>query len=69
MIWAIENPRRGVIEPDEMDFERPLAICRPYLGSVVGEYTDWTPLFQRAELFAEEIDTSDAWQFRNVRVM
>ena len=24
MIWAIENPRRGVIEPDEMDFERPL---------------------------------------------
>ena len=51
-----------------MDFKRPLEICRPYLGTVVGEYTDWTPLYQRGELFAEDVDTSDAWQFKNVRV-
>jgi hypothetical protein len=44
MIWAIENPERGVIEPDEMDFERVLEICMPYLGPLVGVYTDWTPL-------------------------
>ena len=36
-----------------MEFERPLAICMPYLGKVVGKYTDWTPLYQRGELFAE----------------
>jgi homospermidine synthase len=69
MIWAIENPNRGLIEPDEMDFERPFEICKPYLGTVVGEYTDWTPLHQRAELFAEDLDRSDPWQFKNVRVV
>jgi homospermidine synthase len=69
MIWAMENPNRGIIEPDEMDFERPLAICMPYLGSVVGTYTDWTPLYQRAELFEEDLDRSDPWQFKNVRVV
>jgi homospermidine synthase len=69
MIWAMENPRRGIVEPDEMDFERPLAICRPYLGKLVGRYTDWTPLYQRGELFAEDLDHSDPWQFKNVRVV
>src|SRR5271169_3459022 len=56
VIWAMENPRRGIVEPDEMDFERNLAICMPYLGTVVGEYTSWTPLDQRGELFAEDLD-------------
>lgn len=69
MIWAMENPRRGIVEPDEMEFERPLGICMPYLGSVVGAYTDWTPLHQRGELFAEDLDTEDPWQFKNVRVI
>jgi len=69
MIWAMENPNRGIVEPDEMDFERPLQICLPYLGAVVGKYTDWTPLYQRGELFAEDLDTSDPWQFKNVRVV
>jgi homospermidine synthase len=69
MIWAMENPRRGLVEPDEMDFERPLSICKPYLGTVTGAYTDWTPLYQRGELFAEDLDTADPWQFKNVRVV
>ena len=69
MIWAMENPNRGIVEPDDMDFERPLEICLPYLGKMVGEYTDWTPLLQRGELFAEDLDTTDPWQFKNVRVV
>jgi homospermidine synthase len=69
MIWAMENPKRGIVEPDDMDFARPLAICMPYLGTVVGKYTDWTPLHQRGELFEEDLDTSDPWQFKNVRVV
>ena len=69
MIWAMEHPDRGIVEPDEMDHERPLQICRPYLGKVVGAYTDWTPLHQRGELFAEDLDTADPWQFKNVRVV
>ncbi|MBI4693801.1 MAG: homospermidine synthase [Gammaproteobacteria bacterium] len=68
MIWAMENPDRGVVEPDEMDFQRVLEICMPYLGPVVGEYTDWTPLFDRGWLFPEDLDASDPWQFKNIRV-
>ena len=69
MIWAIENPNRGIVEPDDIDFERALEICRPYLGKLVGKYTDWTPLERRAELFPEDLDTADPWQFKNVRVV
>ncbi len=69
MVWAMENPARGLIEPDDMDFERPLGICMPYLGKVVGRYTEWTPLEGRGELFPEDLDTADAWQFKNIRVV
>jgi homospermidine synthase len=68
LIWAIENPDRGVTEPDEMDFRRNLEICMPYLGPVVGQYTDWNPLVDRGALFEEDLDKSDAWQFKNVLV-
>jgi homospermidine synthase len=69
VIWAMENPNRGVVEPDDMEFQRPLQICTPYLGKVIGKYTDWTPLHQRGELFDEDLDRTDPWQFKNVRVV
>jgi homospermidine synthase len=68
MVWAMENPNAGLTEPDEMDYKRNLEICMPYLGPVVGKYTDWTPLHERERLFPEDIDTTDPWQFKNVRV-
>ncbi|HTI83205.1 MAG TPA: saccharopine dehydrogenase C-terminal domain-containing protein [Acetobacteraceae bacterium] len=68
MVWAIENPRRGVVEADELDHERILSIMEPYLGSMVGAYTDWTPVKGRGGLFPEDIDPADPWQFRNVIV-
>lgn len=69
VIYAIENPRLGVVEPDELDFERILDICNPYLGQLVGSYSDWTPLEARGYLFPEEVDITDPWQFTNIRVM
>jgi len=69
MVWAMENPNQGVVEPDEMDYKRNLEICLPYLGPVVGKYTDWTPLTDRERLFPEDVDKSDPWQFKNVRVI
>lgn len=68
MIWALEHPRRGLVEPDEMDYARILEICRPYLGAVVGVAGDWTPLADRGRLFPEDIDPDDPWQFKNFRV-
>ena len=68
MVWALENPKRGIVEADEMDYARCLEVQRPYLGPVIGAYTDWTPLAGRPGLFPEDIDTSDPWQFRNVLV-
>ena len=69
MIWAIENPKAGIVEPEELDFARILEICSPYLGKVIGAYSDWTPLADRAVLFPEDIDTDDPWQFKNFRVV
>lgn len=68
MVWAIENPKRGVVEADEMDFERIMEIVEPYMGTMVGEYTDWTPLKGREMFFPEDIDTADPWQFKNFRI-
>lgn len=65
MVWALENPRAGFVEADEMDHLRCLQVQRPYLGRIECHYTDWTPLSQRINGFAEERDESDVWQFTN----
>jgi homospermidine synthase len=68
MVWALENPEAGIVETDEMDYRRCLDVQLPYLGPVRGYYTDWTPLEGRPGFFAEDLDSSDPWQFRNVLV-
>lgn len=68
MAWALSNPSAGIVESDEMDYRACLNIQKPYLGTVKGYYTDWTPLSSRPGLFPEDIDDSDPWQFRNVLV-
>jgi homospermidine synthase len=68
VVWMLENPERGVVEADEMDYRRCLEIQRPYLGQVIGRYTDWTPTQGRGELFPESVDRADPWQFSNVLV-
>ncbi len=68
MVWALENPEAGIVEADEVDFRRCLEVQMPYLGPVIGQYTDWTPLTDRNILFPEDLDLEDAWQFKNVIV-
>lgn len=68
MVWALENPKAGIVEADEIDFRRCLEVQLPYLGPVIGAYTDWTPLDGRPGFFPEDIDSSDPWQFRNILV-
>jgi homospermidine synthase len=66
--WAINHPRAGIVEPDELPYRTILDIAKPYLGKLVGVYTDWTPLRDRLALYAEDLDKSDPWQFKNFRM-
>ena len=65
--WAIRHPRRGIVEPDDLDFEECLATALPYIGRITGEFTDWTPLQGRGELFPEDLDVDSPWQLQNIR--
>lgn len=67
MIWAIKNPDRGIVEPEDMDHEYVLSIALPYLGKVGGYYTDWTPLHNQSKNI-KYTDQSDPWQFINIRI-
>jgi homospermidine synthase len=69
MVWMAENPNEGFVEADEMDHARCLAVQRPYLGRIECHYTDWTPLQNRINRFAEDRDEGDPWQFTNFLVV
>ena len=69
VVWAMENPRAGILDPDDLDHERVLKIANPYLGNVLGVYSDWTPLVGRNHPFPEDLDANDPWQFKNFRVV
>lgn len=66
--WAVAHPRQGILEPDDLPHDEMLAMVRPYLGTVAGVHTDWTPLAERERLFDERLDRDDPWQFLNFRV-
>jgi homospermidine synthase len=72
LVWAMENPHCGVVEPEDMDSERVLEIARPWLGEMLGEFTDWNPLASASTLFAQgepkDLADTDPWQFFRVRV-
>ncbi len=66
-VWAIRHPRAGLVEPEQMDHRECLAIAGRYLGKLTGEFTDWTPLQGRGELFPETLDVDSPWQLQNIR--
>ncbi|MFO0941977.1 MAG: saccharopine dehydrogenase C-terminal domain-containing protein [Pirellulales bacterium] len=68
VVWAIENPNEGVVEADEIPFQPMLEMISPYLGPLIGVYTEWNPLANRHWPLEESIDDSDPWLFHNIRV-
>jgi homospermidine synthase len=68
MVWALQNPECGVVEPDAIDHRVVMEAALPYLGEVAGVWGDWTPLKDRSPLFPEPQDRDDPWQFVNFRV-
>jgi homospermidine synthase len=68
IIWAVNNPNAGIVEAEDMDFESVIETAKPYLGKMIGIYTDFTPLKNRQKLFEEDLDKTDPFQFKNFRV-
>ena len=67
VVWALQHPQAGIVEPENLDHEAVLSVARPYLGELAGFYSDWTPLQNRQQLFPEDLDHQDPWQFCNIR--
>jgi homospermidine synthase len=69
VVWALENPDKGVCLPEDLPHEHVLRTARPYLGDFVSMPTDWTPLTNYRIFFldgpANQPDRQDAWQFGN----
>lgn len=69
VLWTIQNPQRGVCFPEELPHREILRSAHPYLGRVVSQPSDWTPLRRHRVYFGEnpeaQPDHSDPWQFTN----
>ncbi|WP_434672334.1 saccharopine dehydrogenase C-terminal domain-containing protein [Pseudomonas sp. R1-15] len=63
IVWAVEHPDRGIVEPEQLDHERVLEVARPYLGTLVGQRTDWTPSGTSHK--PSEDGAADSWQFEH----
>lgn len=65
--WMIENPKRGLCLPDDIDHEAILEVARPYLGRFISEQVPWHPV-NDLDLSLVRYDScepahEDAWQF------
>jgi homospermidine synthase len=67
--WAMANPNRGYLVPDDMPWREVLAYSEKYWGGYHSEAADWDPLMHRNDLFkgwnGRNYDESDPWQFSN----
>ncbi len=67
--WAMANPNRGYMVPDDMPWREVLAYSEKYWGGYHSEAADWDPLMHRNDLFkgwnGRKYDESDPWQFSN----
>ncbi len=69
MVWAMQNPQSGIVDAEQVDHRLTLEVAYPYLGEILGVYSDWNPLHGRGnKLFPESLDHEDPWQFSNFRV-
>ncbi len=67
--WMIDNPRAGVLVPDQLPHEYILKIADPWLGNSLSVPSEWTPLRDYWNNFEgynqPNLDLSDPWQFKN----
>jgi homospermidine synthase len=68
-LWAIRNPKKGLCFPEDLPHEEVLDTVAPYLGKIVSQAVDWTPLSGYRTFFPENPAAApiwdDPWQFSN----
>jgi len=69
--WAVSNPDKGLLVPDDLPWREVLAHAEKYWGGIYSARADWTPIDNRKDFFegwnGKEYD-SDPWQFSNFLV-
>jgi len=69
ILWALDNPRRGLCFPEDLPHDEILRRAAPYLGRLMSTPVDWTPLDNFHVHFGDrplsQPDRSDPWQYRN----
>jgi len=68
IVWMINNPNEGYIEPESLPFEEIMEIGDMYWEPLVTVYSDWTPNQDKNSLFYREHDSSNPCCFENFRV-
>lgn len=66
--WAMQNPDRGYLVPDDLPWREILKYAEKYWGFVSFQ-SDWDPVSTRKDPFKgwnkRELDLEDPWQFTN----
>ena len=65
--WMRKNPRRGVVEAEDMDHEVVLEVAKPFLGKVHGVLAQWQPADKSDLQFADFLADGPESSAQNVR--
>ncbi len=66
--WMLLNPRRGIVEAEDMDHDTVLAVARPFLGDVGGVYGDWQPTKKSQLQFSDFVVECPSYDARSLRL-
>ena len=70
--WAMKNPDRGLLVPDDLPWQEVLGYALKYWGGYHSIASDWDPLAARNDLYrnwnGRNYDHDDPWQFSNFLV-
>ncbi|MES2198654.1 MAG: saccharopine dehydrogenase C-terminal domain-containing protein [Chlamydiota bacterium] len=56
VIYMIKYPNKGLCQPEDLPFKEILEIAKPYLGKIISQKSNWSPLETRD-------NEEDKWQF------
>ncbi len=69
VMWMLDNQNKGICVPDDLPYDHILNTAKPYIGKLVSEASDWTPLKNYQIFFKENptlyMDKKNIWSFKN----